>query len=332
MHSSARLLGLLAGLLLMPAAASAQPIDMSSGGPVEVTAKGGFEWRDAEQMVIAEGSARAVRGTVTVVADRLIARFRKKSGAAAGGVTTGATTGAATGGTTGAPDTGGNEIYRLEAEGNVRVYTPTDEAQGDRAVYDIDQAVLVMTGRNLKLTTPTQVLTARDTMEYWSQKRMAVGRGRAVVVTNDQRRLAADTLVAYLTDPAAETPGAKPAPKPAPKPAGASDDPLAASGKLQRMEAFGNVEVRTIADTVRGERAVYLPHTGIARVVGNVRITHGENQINGPAADVNMKTGIARMAAAQGGRVQGLIMPNDAAGASGATPGGTQAAPAGRKP
>jgi lipopolysaccharide export system protein LptA len=307
---------LLAGLLglavLAAQPAGAQPIDMSSGGPVEVTAKGGFEWRDAEQMVIAEGSARAVRGNVTVLADRLIARFRKK----AGGPATPAAASAPAIGT--GTDTGGNEIYRLEAEGNVRVYTPTDEAQGDRAVYDIDQAVLVMTGRNLKLITPNQVLTARDSMEYWSQKRLAIGRGNAVVVTNDQRRLAADTLVAYLTEPSADKNAADkpPAGNPAPKPSAAPDDPLAASGKLQRMEAFGNVEVRTIADTVRGERAVYLPDTGIARVVGNVRITHGENQINGPAADVNMKTGIARIAAAPGGRVQGLIMPNDATGAS----------------
>jgi lipopolysaccharide export system protein LptA len=305
------LLAGLSGLAFAALPAAAQPIDMSSGGPVEVTAKGGFEYRDAEQMVIAEGSARAVRGTVTVTADRLIARMRKK----VGGPTQAAAPSPSASGFTSNTDTGGSEIYRLEAEGNVHVYTPTDEATGERAIYDIDQAVLVMTGRNLKLITPTQTLTARDSMEYWSQKRMAIGRGNAVVVTNDQRRLAADTLVAYLTEPAPATPGEKKPEKPAAAPA-TPDDPLAASGKLQRMEAFGNVEVRTIADTVRGERAVYLPDTGIARVVGTVRVTHGENQINGPAADVNMKTGVARIAAAPGGRVSGLIMPNDAAGAN----------------
>ena len=61
---------------------------------------------------------------------------------------------------------------------------------GDRAVYDIDAAVLTMTGRAMKLTTPTQILTARDTLEYWSQKHMAVARGDAVAVTNDARRIA----------------------------------------------------------------------------------------------------------------------------------------------
>ena len=104
---------------------------------------------------------------------------------------------------TAAPDdaTGSNEIFRLEAIGNVHIFTATDQAWGDHAVYDIDQAVLVLTGRNLRLTTPTDILTARDSMEYWSQTRMSVGRGDAVVVTNDGRRLAADTLVGFSEDP-----------------------------------------------------------------------------------------------------------------------------------
>ncbi|HEY0419652.1 MAG TPA: LptA/OstA family protein, partial [Acetobacteraceae bacterium] len=296
-----RRLVLLALLLASPAAA--QPIDLSSGGPVEVTAQGGFEWRDAEQMVIAEGQARAVRGNVTVTSDRMIARFRRKGGAP---------TAAAAAPGPAAPaalDTGDNEVYRLEAVGNVHIYTPTDQAQGDRAIYDIDQAVLVMTGRALKLTSPQQVLTARDSIEYWSQKRMAVARGNAVVVTTDARRISADTLVAYLTDPAPGTAagGAKTAPR-----AGAPDEGLAASGKLQRMEAYGNVEVRTVQDTVRGDRGLYMPDTSIARVLGNVRITHNNSQINGRAADVNMKTGVARILSDPGERVQGLIMPNEA--------------------
>jgi lipopolysaccharide export system protein LptA len=51
-------------------------------------------------------------------------------------------------------------------------------------------------------------------------------------------------------------------------------------------------------------------------VVGHVRITHNSTQINGPAADINTKTGIARINADPGGRVNGLIVPNDPADAS----------------
>ncbi len=304
--------------LLVAPAARAQPIDLSSGGPVAVTAAGGFEWRETQQVVIASGDARAVRGDVTVLADTLIAHYRKK-GAGPGGGAGLATPGAAhpavppaAAGAAAAPDEGGNEVYRLEADGHVRIVTPTDEAVGDHAVYDIDQAVLVMTGEHLKLTTPQDTMTARDSMEYWSQRHMAVGRGNAVVLTSDARRLAADVLVGYTADPSAPPPpGVKPmVAKPAAAKPGA--DPLTGSGKLERVEAFGNVEVRTQVDTVRGDRGVYVPDTGIARVLGHVRVTHGDNQLNGPAADVNMKTGIAHIISEPGQRVQGLIVPNTA--------------------
>jgi len=291
----------------------AQDIDMSKGGPIEVTARDGFEWQQNQQKVIATGDARAVRDNVTVIADRLIAYYRKKATAGTPAQPVAATSPAPSDGTP-SVDTGDNEVYRLEADGHVRIFTATDEAIGDHAIYDIDQAVLVMTGQHLKLTTPQQVMTARDTMEYWSLQHMAVGRGNAVVVTTDGRRLSGDVLVGYTTPSA--TPGAPAsAPPPAAKPVTKPDpgaDPIASSGKLQRIEAFGNVEVRTTADTVRGDRGVYVSDTGMARVVGHVRVTHGDNQLNGPAADVNMKTGIAHMISDPGVRVQGLIMPNDA--------------------
>ncbi len=181
----------------------------------------------------------------------------------------------------------------------MHIFTATDQAWGDRAVYDIDQAVLVLTGKDLRLVTPQDTMTARDSMEYWSQQHMAVGRGDAVVTTSDGRRLSGDVLVGYTT-PGDQGSPAKPAkPAPAAKP-GAAPDPLAASGKLQRVDAFGHVEVRTATEIVRGDRGVYVPDTGIARLAGNVRITRGDNQLNGNEAEVDLKTGIARLIATPG--------------------------------
>ena len=305
---------LAAGLLLAALRpALGQGIDLSSGGPVDVTARDGFEWREQDQTIIANGDARAVRDKVTVLADQLVAHYRKKAAAgtpaAAAPTQPPAQPGAATD-----VDTGSNEVYRLDAIGHVRILTPTDEAVGDKAVYDIDQAVLVLTGHGLKLTTPQYVLTARDDMEYWSQRHMAVGRGNALVVATDGRRLSGDVLVAYMKDtgkdtaqPSGATP-VKAAAGAAPPPAGGIDQ----SGKLERVEAFGNVEVRTQTDTVRGDRGVYWPDTGLSRVLGNVRVIHGQNVITGAAADLNMKTGIAHVISDPARRVQGLIMPNDA--------------------
>jgi lipopolysaccharide export system protein LptA len=315
-------LGLAGALIAVPAAA--QQLDFTQGGPIEVTAVDGIEWRQNEQTVIARGNARAVRQNVTVLADRLIAHYRKKPDASGGDQPKpqpAAPQPAATD-----IDTGGNEIFRLEAVGNVRIFTATDRAQGDYAIYDIDQAVLVLTGRDLRLTTPQQVLTARDSMEYWPQQHMAVGRGNAVVVTSDARRLAADTLVGYTEDKPAPTDAQQKA-TPVAASGAPPTDPLAASGKLKKVDAFGNVEVRTTTDIVRGDKAVYVPETGIARVLGHVRITRGQNQLNGAEADVNLKTNISTLLAGSGGRVEGLVVPKDAEKNVATAPGATPAAP-----
>jgi lipopolysaccharide export system protein LptA len=325
--------------LAAPGAARAQALDLSHGGPVTVTALGGIDWNQNDQTVTAHDDARAVRGEVTVTADRLIAHYRKKGSGPAGSASAAAHPGTDTPATVqpaaakpaeaspqpsaavakpGEPgaaggDTGNNEIYRLEADGHVHIFTQTDQAWGDHGVYDIDQAVLVLTGKALKLTTPQDLLTARDAMEYWSQKHMAVGRGDASATSNDGRRITGDTLVAYTVDNSAPHPPGTPAPPPpkSARPDKPGTDPLESSGKIQRVEAFGHVQVRTATEIVNGDRGVYLPDTGMARIVGRVHITRGENQLNGAAAIVNMKTGVATIVQTPGVRVQGLVVPNE---------------------
>ncbi|WP_284944849.1 LptA/OstA family protein [Acidisoma cladoniae] len=300
-------------LSLSNAAAEAQALNLSQGGPITITSDGGIDWRQVQQEVIANQNARAVRGNVTVTADQLIAHYRKKA------VTTGKTPAAPASATASPLDVGGdgssgNEIYLLEARGGVHIFTPTDLAVGDHAAYDMDQAVLVLTGHDLKLTTPDHVITARDSLEYWTGQHMAVARGNAVVVTQDGRRIAADVLVAY-TDPAPQ-PGAAPAPKKtavASTP-GAPGDPIAdASGQLKLVNAIGHVVIQTATDIVQGDRGVYVPSLGIARIAGHVHITRGQNELTGAEALVNMKTGVSRLLSHTAGeRVQGLIMPNQA--------------------
>ncbi len=307
-------------IALLPSPALSQAIDLSHGGPVNVTAAGGIDWDQAAQTVTAHEDARATRGAATVTSDRLIAHYRKKAGAPGAPPPPVPSPPPQAGASApGAPgDTGNNEIYRLNAEGHVHIFTQTDQAWGDHAVYDIDQAVLVLTGQGLRLTTPNDLLTSRDAMEYWSAKHMAVARGDASATSNDGRRITGDVLVGYTANPnAPPKPGAPPPPK---KPAAApGGDPLA-GGKLERVEAYGHVHVRTPTEIVTGDRGVYLPDTGLAHVLGNVHITKGENQLNGAAAVVNMKTGLATLTQAPGGRVQGLVVPNGSGNASAASP------------
>ena len=294
-------------LAAAPALAFAQQgLDLTRGGPVEVTADDGIEWRQNEQVVIARGNARAVRAGVTLDADRLIARYRPRGGTGAAPAPASAD---------GSPG-GSSEIWRLEAEGSVRIRSATDRANGDRAVYDMDQAVMVLTGRDLWLETPDQRIAARDSLEYWAQRRMAVARGAASVVSRDDRRIRADVLVGYFAE---ETAPGSPPRRPPPQQAGGPQQPE--SGRLEKVEAFGNVEIRTPQEVVRGDRGVYDPATGLARLLGNVRITRGDNQLNGQEVVVNLQTGVARLVSAPGQRVQGLIVPE---GEGGQPPGGQE--------
>ncbi len=305
-RAGALALALAAWLLALPA--GAQTLDLNQGGPIEITANDGIEWRQFEQVVVATGAARAVRGGVTIDADRLIARYRPRGGAAAAAQP-------------GASPVSGSEIWRLEAEGRVRITSATERAEGERAVYDIDQAVMVLSGRGLSLQMPDQRIVARDSLEYWPQRRMAVARGAAVVVTTDDRRITADTLVAHFLETAPPA-GARPA-----APAGAALPGLPAAdgnSRIDRVEAFDAVEIRTADEVVRGDRGSYSPATGMARLVGDVRITRGDNQLNGQEAIVNLRTGVSRLVSAPGQRVQGLVVPQQA------QPGQAQVPPAGQ--
>lgn len=307
-------------MLALSGPVAAQGLDFTQGGPVDVTADDGIEWHQQEQMVVARRNARAVRDGVTIEADRLIARYRPRAA--------GSPAPAPAAGSAGA--TGSSEIWRLEAEGNVRISTATDRATGDRAVYDMDQAVMVLTGRNLSLTTPENRLTARDSLEYWPQRRMAVARGGAVAEGPEERRIRADTLVGFFLEDPPQTGGARTVAAPAPARPGQPGQPD--TGRLDRVEAYGNVEVRTATEVVRGDRGVYSPSTSMARVLGNVRITRGQNQLQGTEAIVNLATGVARLISRPGAPVQGLIVPQNEEGAAAPDGGQPQGRPAPDQP
>jgi lipopolysaccharide export system protein LptA len=279
------------------APAWSQAIDLGRGGsgtPIEITASNGIEWdRDAKRYV-ATGNAAARQGDTSVYGDRLVAWYREAA-------------------------TGGTEIFRYEAIGNVRFETPTQKVEGDRGIFDVDSEVVVVTGRALRLTTPTDTLTARDTLEYWAAREIAVARGNAMIVSGE-RRMTADVMTAHFVQ---QQPQARTAAAPARGQQNARSGQRPATGnapggndaRLQRVEAFGNVHVSTPTEIARGDRGVYNMQTSIAQLAGNVRLTRGDNQMAGDFGEVNMNTGISRLLSAPGsgdGRVRGLLIPQQA--------------------
>ena len=263
-------------LAMAPFAALAQGL-MTQGGdaPVTINAKNGIEWDRDARKYIARGDAVATRNQATVRADVLTAFYRDKSGDA------------------------GQEIYRVDATGNVRITANDQTVLGDKGVYNVDQAVFVLTGKNLRFLSQQGTLTARDSLEYWEAKRLAVARGDAVLVNNDQR-LYADILTAHVIEKV-ET-GAVPASK---KSASRNKRTGQNDSEIRQIDAIGNVHVSLRKAVVRGDRGVYVPKTSIATICGNVRVTSGKNQLNGECAEVNLSTSIYRLT----GRAQGLVIP-----------------------
>lgn len=265
----------LAGMLFIldAGAAAAQAlggVDLGgSGEPLEVTAEQGIEWRRDERVYIARGNARAARGEMSVSADVLTARYREGAD-------------------------GKIDVYSIEADGHVRLASTTSVVHGDRAVFDVDRAVLLVTGGNLRAETEKATVTARDSLEYWDKERVIVARGDAVAM-DGERRVEADLLTGYLRR---EGQGGQ-------------------AGGLYQVEAEGDVLLTTADEVVRAAKAVYNLDKEIATLTGGVKITRGENQLNGDYAEVNLKTGVSRLmgnpSASGGGggagRVHTLITP-----------------------
>ena len=296
-----RLASLLLALLLLPGPASAEAaapqaqkpgtglgfdLGQGDGGKaVHVEADQGIEWRQSDRVYVARGNAKVTRGNATVYADTLTAHYRPTKAAAEKPAASSD------------DPAGGTEIYYVEADGHVRFETETQSVTGDRAVYDLDQATVVVTGKNLKLLTPKDTVTARDSLEWWDQKQLAVARGNATAV-REGKRVTADVLMAEV------------------------ERDEKGGQHIARIDAQGNVVLVGKDEVGRGDSGVYNVETGIATLVGHVKLTRGGDELRGNYAVVDLNNNVGRLLGSPpsdtltGGkphRVEGLIMPRQGA-------------------
>ena len=288
-----------------------------SEAPIEIYADEGIEWDQDEKRVTARVNGKAIRNNVTVLGDTLVAHYRETNGK--------------------------NEIYRLVADGNVRIFTATETATGTHATYELDNSLFTLTGAP-KVVSPTDTITAVDSIQYYEDTKVAVAKGNALAV-RAERRVRGDKLTAWFKDSNEPAPGAAPAkgqpakgqpakgqaapakgPANAAKPPAAGAHPAAAhpdgtseSGSLEltKAKAEGHVVLTTATEVVTGDWGDYDAETGIATVTGSVKITRADNQLDGGYAIVNLDTGISKLFAAPPGgpppaqRVTGLIVPQN---------------------
>lgn len=241
-----------------------------------------------QQTVTLTGGARAQRGDITVDGDVLIGYLRHKAPSPQKNSSSGDSS---------------MELYRVEARGHVHVYNLRDQGWGDHGLYDVDKAVMIMTGKNMKFTTPRQTMTARDLVEYYPNTHVSIGRGNATVTTTDGHRIMADVLESIGLSDQQKARNAADA---------ARNGQSSSNSNLDRAYGWGHVVIRTKSQTATGDRGVYLFGPQLARLIGHVRVTQGDNQNNGSQAIVNMKTGISHMLPGTDSPIQGLVVPNEA--------------------
>ncbi|MSO71408.1 MAG: hypothetical protein EXQ88_05275 [Alphaproteobacteria bacterium] len=231
-----------------PARGQALGFQPQGNAPIEVVATDGVEWDRETQKYVARGKARVTQGGLSVTADVLTAYYRTVA-------------------------TGGNEIFRIDAVGKVKIASANETATGDRATFDVKGGILLMTGEKIELVTPQETVTARDSLEYNVGRNLAIARGSAHSGRGAQH-LYADELQAHFRATGAA--GGK-------------------TSDIERVEAIGNVVIVTPAEVVQAARGDYDPTKGLVHLTGQVKLTRDTTQINGEEAEVNLNTGVSKI-------------------------------------
>lgn len=261
-----------------PALAQLNPLGNMGGGdqPLELESDKGLELHQDRQMVVARGNVVVRQADVRLRADIVSASYRDIDGR--------------------------RSIHRVDALGGVVITTGNERLTGEHAIYDLEQELFLMKGRNLRIEAERQTVTAEESLEYWGREKRAIARGDATAIQNsDNTRLRADVIQAQL----APRDGAAPA-------AGGGQGAEALA--LNLVQAWGHVVIRTENEIVEGDEGTYNAMDRVAVLEGNVVITRGKNQLRGAKAIVNLETGVSRLVAAPGERVRSVFYPGTADG------------------
>jgi lipopolysaccharide export system protein LptA len=232
--------------------------------PIEVSAGQALEWKQKDLQYIARGDVVITQGKTTVKADTVIADYREGANSK-------------------------TEIWRLTATDNVIIFDTENTITGAQGVYLIDGGIATVTGQNLKLTTPEQVITANEKMTYAADKGTATAIGNAKVVQGNDTLTSARLNVFFKKDDEGKN-------------------------ALQKIDAVGRVKIVTPDETLTGDSGTYNAGNDTATVQGNVKIMRGPNTLEGTRANVNLTTKVSKIFGNEktGGRVKGIFFPGSA--------------------
>jgi lipopolysaccharide export system protein LptA len=252
-------------LLFIASPVQAQGLESmeNSGEPIEITAEQALEWDRQNRLYIATGDVIITQGEVTLNADKVVAEYADDGN-------------------------GGNiDLTILTATGNVIIRNTDSTVTGDQAVYDVRTGQAVVTGDNLALTTPQQVVKAKESLEYNTVTGEAKAVGDAQVVSGTDT-LAAQSITAFF-----------------------QKDEATGQQSLNRAQAEGGVKITTPEETITGNSGTYDAPANTATITGNVKIVRGPNTLEGNRATVNLATNVSQLfgGGSMDTRVKGVFFP-----------------------
>jgi len=237
----------------------------NSSQPIEIDADQGIEWLSEDKVYLARGNANAKQGDFAMRADILKAFYRNTKSKK-------------------------DEIYRIEANGQVVIKNLVQNVFGEHGIYDLDRSLIVVSGKNLRLDTGKEIVRAEEGLEFWQRSKLAIARGNASATRQDRTIRANLLTVQFIEDK---------------------------NGNLtaKQIDAQGGVLITTASEVIVGNEGVYNVVEELVTLSGNVKITRGENQLNGSLAEVNLQSGVSRLISDKslGGtkKVRGLFIPKE---------------------
>jgi lipopolysaccharide export system protein LptA len=314
--------------------------DTQDKSPIIIDAEESVVCDETARKCTATGLAKTQKGTSIVYGDILTVHFTEK-----------------------------RDPTAMTAQGNVRIETPRETAYGDYAHYDVGLDRVRMTGENLRLVSPNQTLTAKDSVEYWHGKKQGIARGNArLEIQEKNESIQADELIAHfclsqendqkMEIEKAEATGHVLASSPTGTVTGdrgiyyakekridmfgnalveipekkeliqadkiiAYFEPSKDGSKkmeIEKVDAVGNVLASSPDGIVTGNRGVYYPKIEFVEMFEDVKITQGDNIIQGQYGRANLKTNLIEIfpyipkgdSCSPHQRISGMIMPTNA--------------------
>ncbi len=181
---------------------------------------------------------------------------------------------------------GPSALTEMIVTGNVIIKSDDNTATAEQATYNTITQIATLRGKHIVLTTPKASVTAQSGMDYDVANRKVTSKGPSVV-TQGTDKIQSDQLTVWLTE----------------------------KNEMKRAEARGHVIItqKTADGTniAQAERGDYDAVGKQATLTGNVKLTQGQNHMQGDAATINLATGYSSLKnnAATGGRVRAIFNP-----------------------